>query len=258
MPAMPLAYTRPCKRQRRSEPGSVFKFGWNLSDPGAVYNVDGETDGRANRSNGRAESRMPSGAFFGENWLDQEQSLIARSQRGDAQAYESLVREHEQAAFRAAYLITRDPHEAAEVAQDAFLRAFRALHTFKLGLPFRPWLLRIVTNLALNKVQAAQRRAKMTERYAQQVIAGQNDPAPDNLLEEREQNERLLDAVGRLSRDERSLISLRYFMGLPEAEVAEALSIPLGTVKSRLHRTLAKLKGIIQREFPDLEKAIGS
>src|SRR5436190_24357241 len=98
---------------------------------------------------------------------EQEQQLIQRAQRGDVAAYDALVRQYETMAFRAAYLITRDEQEAADAAQDAFVRAHRALGSFKLGEPFRPWLMRIVTNQALNRIQAMKRRANMNERYIQ-------------------------------------------------------------------------------------------
>ena len=84
--------------------------------------------------------------------LNDEQELIARAQRGDAGAYELLVRQHEQIAFRVAWLLSRDESEAADAAQDAFVRAYKALSTFERGRPFRPWLLRIVTTQALNRL----------------------------------------------------------------------------------------------------------
>jgi RNA polymerase sigma-70 factor (ECF subfamily) len=189
--------------------------------------------------------------------LDEEQNLITLSISGDVQAYERLVHRYEQIAFRAAWLITRDPHEAADAAQDAFLRAHRALHTFKPGLPFRPWLLRIVTNQALNRVKAIQRRTQMAERYAERVMMNQPELEPDRTLAESEQSERLLKAVARLAADEQLLLSLRYFLELPEKEVAETLGVPLGTVKSRLSRTLTRLRDIIRREFPDLSDLNG-
>src|SRR5919199_1615917 len=158
-----------------------------------------------------------------------EQSLIARAQRGDLQAYDALVRQYEQ-------------------------RAFRALGSFKLGQPFRPWLMRIVTNLALNRVEATQRRTRMTERYTQEVIVSADNPSPERELAKREQSERLLQAVGQLTPAEQTLISLRYFLELPETEVAEALNVPKGTIKSRLHRTLARLREIISKEYPDLQE----
>ena len=179
---------------------------------------------------------------------------MARAQHGDVSAYEQLVQQYEQIAFRVAYLITHEEHEAADAAQDAFLRAYRALGSFKLGQPFRPWLLRIVTNTALNRLQAAQRRDRMNERYTRQVIIENGHLSIEGLAVKHEQQQRLIAAVGQLNPDQQALIALRYFLELPEAEVAAALSIPRGTVKSRLHRTLAKLREIIQRDYPDLSE----
>lgn len=184
--------------------------------------------------------------------LEQEQELIRRAQRGDVAAYDALVRAYETLAFRAAYLITRQEQEAADAAQDAFVRAYRALDSFRLGEPFRPWLMRIVTNQALNRIEAMKRRAKMTERYVQAVNESDETPNAQRVLEVREQNEKLMLAVQRLKPDEQALITLRYFLELPEAEVAQTLHVPQGTVKSRLHRTLVKLREIIRTDFPDL------
>ena len=189
-----------------------------------------------------------------ENRLDDERNLIARAQDGDAQAYAALVRRYEQIAFRAAWLLLHDRHEAADAAQDAFVRAYRALHSFKLERSFRPWLLRIVTNLALNRIQAAQRRQRATERYAQQIFSHQPELVLDHALAANGQYARLQQAVLELSLDEQTLITLRYFLELPEAEVAETLGIAIGTVKSRMHRTLGNLRTIIRRDFPDLKE----
>lgn len=183
---------------------------------------------------------------------EREQDLIRRAQRGEIAAFDALVRAYETLAFRAAYLITREKHDAADAAQEAFVRAYRALGSFKLGEPFRPWLMRIVTNQALNRIQAMKRRSGMTERYAQVVNETTEVPNAQHALEAREQNELLMHAVGRLKPEEQALITLRYFLDLPEAEVAQTLHIPQGTVKSRMHRTLAKLREIIRKEFPDL------
>jgi len=184
--------------------------------------------------------------------LSDEQDLIARAQRGDVSAYEQLVQQYEQLAFRVAYLITHEEHEAADAAQDAFLRAYRSLSSFRLDQPFRPWLLRIVTNTALNRIQAAQRRERMTERYTRQVMVENGHLSIEGLAVKHEQQQRLIAAVSQLSPDQQTLIALRYFLECSEAEVAAALNIPRGTVKSRLHRTLAKLREIIQRDYPDL------
>jgi len=190
---------------------------------------------------------------------DREQELIRRAKGGDVMAYDALVRAYETLAFRAAYLVTRDESDAADAAQDAFVRAFRALGSFRLGEPFRPWLMQIVTNQALNRIVSMKRRAKMTERYAQTVgeqVTTNPPSSPQTEAEAREQNELLMRAVGRLKADEQALITLRYFLELPELEVAQTLKIPQGTVKSRLHRTLSKLREIIQSEFPELVELV--
>lgn len=189
--------------------------------------------------------------------LNDEQTLIARAQRGDVNAYQLLVREYEQIAFRTAWLITHDEHESADAAQDAFVRAFRALNSFRLGQPFRPWILRIVANQALNRVKSQQRRTRMTERFARQALMNEETVSPEHVTVAHEQDERLLQAVGRLDSESQMIIKLRYFIELPENQVADVLQIPLGTVKSRLHRTLAKLREVIRREFPDLEPLVG-
>ena len=185
--------------------------------------------------------------------MSEEQNLIARARRGDVSAYEALVLLYEQTAFRTAYVITHDPAEAADAAQDAFVRAYRSLHTFEAGRPFRPWLLRIVTTQALNRLQSDQRRQRMTERYAQQALLRESLPLAEHAVAQRERSERLHHAVQRLKTEEQTLIYLRYFLELPEQEVAEVLKIPAGTVKSRTHRTLARLRDIIRREYPDLD-----
>ncbi len=93
----------------------------------------------------------------------------------------------------------------------------------------------------------------MAEQIGRLVLAEGGDPEPDLHLAEREQNEELLRAVATLQVQDRTLIALRYFLELPEAEVAAALDVPVGTIKSRLHRTLARLRAVIERDFPDLK-----
>src|SRR5215210_9428067 len=88
-----------------------------------------------------------------------EQRLLERARRGDAAAYEELVRAHQQTAFRTACLLSGSAADAEEAAQDGFLKAWRALPRFRAGAPFRPWLLAIVANEARNRRRAAGRRA---------------------------------------------------------------------------------------------------
>ena len=145
-------------------------------------------------------------------------------------------------AFRTAYVIARNAADAEEAAQDGFVKAWRALGRFRDGSPFRPWLLRIVANEASNRRRSAGRRASLTLRAAAEEPSGGAAPSPEAALLTSEQRATLLAAVEELPEDQRDVVALRYFLDLSEAEVAETLAIPQGTVKSRTARALERLR----------------
>ena len=99
-----------------------------------------------------------------------EAELIARAKRGDAAAYEELVRMYQGIAFRTAWLVAGNAADAEEAAQDGFVKAYRALWHFRTGAPFKPWLLRIVTNEARNRRRAAGRRDALVLRASGEVV----------------------------------------------------------------------------------------
>jgi len=145
-------------------------------------------------------------------------------------------------AFRTAYVIARNASDAEDAVQDGFVKAWRALGRFREGAPFRPWLLRIVANEASNRRRSAGRRAGLALRAATQEPSGDAAPSPEAALLSSEQRSTLLAAVEELPEEQRSVVALRYFLGLSEAEVAETLGIPQGTVKSRTARALERLR----------------
>jgi RNA polymerase sigma factor (sigma-70 family) len=171
-----------------------------------------------------------------------ESDLIRRAQRGDTHAYEELVNAYQGIAFRTAYVIARNASDAEEAAQDGFVKAWRALGRFREGAPFRPWLLRIVANEASNRRRSAGRRAGLALRAATQEPSGDAAPSPEAALLSSEQRASLLAAIEQLPEEQRDVVALRYFLGLSEAEVAETLGIPPGTVKSRNARALERLR----------------
>ena len=181
-----------------------------------------------------------------------EADLIGRARRGDEAAWEALVREHQQPIFRLAYLLLGDADEADDVAQEAFIRAFRALKSFDETRPVRPWLLRIAANLAHNRRRSVRRYLAALGRMARA------EPEPMTFIGERSgeqwEAQTLWQAVRRLNRAEQEIIYLRYFLDLSEAETAAALEVPAGTVKSRLHRAMSRLRGVVQAEFPALRE----
>lgn len=166
------------------------------------------------------------------------------------------MRRHEEAAFRVAYLIVRDDAEASDVAQEAFIRAYRSLGRFDVRQPFRPWLLRIVTNLALNSARAARRRGTLGERYERTVDAMNTGTSPEQAAEAAEQVRRVWQAIGALPHKDQTLLYLRYFVAASEEETAVAIGRPVGTVKSRMHRALRRLRQVIEEQYPDLVPAM--
>jgi RNA polymerase sigma-70 factor (ECF subfamily) len=135
--------------------------------------------------------------------------------------------------FRLAYVITGSAAEAEDAAQDGLLKAWRALPRFRVGDPFRPWLLRIVANEARNRRRSAGRRMRLVLRAAAAPAAAGADPVDRRAL---------LDALERLPDDARTVVACRFLLGLSERETAAALDVAPGTVKSRTARALDRLR----------------
>jgi RNA polymerase sigma-70 factor (ECF subfamily) len=173
-----------------------------------------------------------------------ESTLVARARRGEAAAYEELVRMHQAIAFRVALVNAGDRADAEEAVQDAFVKAHRALGRFRDGAPFRPWLLRIVANEARNRRRAAGRRAALPLR-AVAVAPGDAAPSPEATVLTTERRGELLDALARLDGRDRDVLVHRYLLELDEQETAEALGVRRGTVKSRTSRALERLRAAL-------------
>ncbi|MDA0173443.1 sigma-70 family RNA polymerase sigma factor [Solirubrobacter taibaiensis] len=168
-----------------------------------------------------------------------ESELIALASEGDGDAYASLVRAHQDIAFRTAMLITQDAADAEEAAQDAFVKAWRALPRFRAGEPWRPWLLTIVANEARNRRRSAGRRTALALR----VQPPRDDVSAEATVLAAESRTALLGAVAALRDDDRLVLGCRYLLELSEAETAAALGVKPGTVKSRTSRALDRLRG---------------
>jgi len=172
-----------------------------------------------------------------------EQELVERARGGDGTAYATLVRDHEETAFRIAYVICGNAADAEEAAQEAFVKAYRALGRFRSGEPLRPWLLAIVANEARNRRRSAGRRAALVLRAAGEGRpSGEAAPSPEAALLAGERRATLLAALGRMADRDRTVIACRYLLELTEAETAATLGVRPGTVKSRLSRALDRLR----------------
>jgi RNA polymerase sigma factor (sigma-70 family) len=156
-------------------------------------------------------------------------------------AYETLVRRYQDVALRTAYLVAPEA-DAADAAQDAFIKAYAALPRFREGAPFRPWLLRIVANESRNRRRSADRRVNLAVRAGAGGASEASAASPEAEVLAGEQRDTLLRALGGLRDEDREVIGARYLLELSEAETAEALDLPTGTVKSRTSRALARLR----------------
>jgi RNA polymerase sigma factor (sigma-70 family) len=172
----------------------------------------------------------------------EESELVERARRGDPAAYEEIVQTYQGIAFRVAYVIAGSAADAEEAAQDAFVKAYRALGRFRPGSPFRPWLLRIVANEARNRRRSALRRERLALRTAAEQASGDAAPSPEAAVLVAEQRETLLRALEGLRDEDREVISCRYLLELSEEETATTLGLRRGTVKSRTSRALARLR----------------
>ena len=177
-----------------------------------------------------------------------ENTLVVRAKRGDATAYEELVRMHQGIAFRVALVAAGDPSDAEEAVQDGFLKAYRALGRFRDGAPFRPWLLQIVANEARNRRRSAGRRAGLALRVAA-AASGDAAPSPEAAALTHERRAELLGGLARLDERDRDVLVHRFLLELAEEETAAALGVRKGTVKSRTSRALERLRAVVGEEL---------
>jgi RNA polymerase sigma-70 factor (ECF subfamily) len=159
-----------------------------------------------------------------------DEELVAHARTGDVGAFTQLVERYRVGALRLAYGIAGT--EAEDAVQEAFVKAYRRLDTFRPDATFRPWLFTIVANEARNRRRSMSRRISLELRVKEQpIVLG---AASDTLAAEHEQRRRLVAAVNNLSEPHREVVALRYFAGLSERETAAVLACPPGTAKSRL------------------------
>lgn len=177
---------------------------------------------------------------------DDDRQSVDRTLAGDTGAFGTLVEEHQDVVHRVAARIV-GVHDADDVAQEAFLRAFHRLGQYRGDSSFRSWLLQITYNTAVDSVN--RRRAEPAEAVPEQPEQAERGPAMR--LEERERRERL-EAKLRLMRPEhRAVIVLRDLEGLPYDDIAVATDAPLGSVKGRLHRARAELIELLRNNTYD-------
>jgi len=168
-----------------------------------------------------------------------EAALVRAARRGSEDAVAELFERHWGAAYRAAALITGDRAAAEDIAQEAFVAALRALPSFDLRRPLRPWLHRIVVNRSIDWSRARAARAEVGAEAVAEPAA--RDDAATGLGDD------VTAALMGLAPEQRAVVVLRYVLELTPGEISKLLGLPRGTVNSRLRRGLDALEAVIER-----------
>lgn len=171
--------------------------------------------------------------------------LVARARAGDDAAFGALVGRYQTAALRLAAAISGSADDAADIAQEALVKAHRSLTKLTDPAMVRPWMLRIVANEAKNHLRSRHRRHQREERYGSWVVGA--TPEPESSVLAADDARELSVALARIGVRDRQVLAYRYFAGLSEAETALALDVAAGTVKSRTARALGRLRVEMER-----------
>lgn len=174
----------------------------------------------------------------------EERALITRAKKGDMDAFESLVRQYQQTIYSLCLRITGAHQMADDLSQDTFIKAYLALPHFIDGRDFFPWIRRIALNNCFNLLKKRKRERPLAEEEKvarPHFLSTPNESPPESVMRE-EMERKFKEAFKALPPDQKIIFSLRAFENLSYREIAQALSIPTGTVMSRLNRARQKLK----------------
>ena len=173
-----------------------------------------------------------------------ERAIIANAQKGDRAAFGDLVRHYQKRAYSIAYGFVGNREDALELAQDSFVKAYKAIHRFDLRMPFYPWLYRIVKNTCLNHIKKRNRRRESSLNAM--MVSGRDFASAKIGTDHKAVLSELKGAIAvglsAISTNHREIIMLRHVHEKSYAEIADCLDIPHGTVMSRLHGARKSLK----------------
>jgi RNA polymerase sigma-70 factor (ECF subfamily) len=184
-------------------------------------------------------------------------SYVEAARQGELEAFNQLVLKYQDAAYNQAYWILKDPYRAEEIVQDAFLQAYRNLSRFRNG-SFRAWLLRIVINACLDELGRRKRRPLLSltpvndsdEEKDMQDWLEDRGPSVEEIIEQSELSAEIQFSLSNLPVVYRTVLVMVDLMDFDYAEAAEALGVPVGTVKSRLARARLHLRRRLERSSP--------
>ena len=172
--------------------------------------------------------------------------IIRRSQLGDERAFEALYEQYKNLVYRTAVLMLGNPADAEDVLQEVFVKVHRSLDQYDPGKgAFTTWLYRITVNQSVNRKRWYQRRPRLLP------LMMADKPAPESLQERVADDDSMQKALQTLSEKLRVVVVLHYYWNLPYYDISQILEIPPGTVKSRMHTALARLRSQLEEEAID-------
>jgi len=179
---------------------------------------------------------------------------LAQVREGNLEAFDQLVLKYQDRIYGTALQILRNREDAYDVAQEAFVKAYTKLNTFRQEAAFSTWLIRITMNLAKSKLRWRKLRnfipfIRETEEGEEELQVPDKGPGPQEILARREFQELLKNALDRLSEEFRDAVMLRDIQGLSYDEIAEILGVQVGTVKSRINRGRIQLRKELGENF---------
>lgn len=190
---------------------------------------------------------------------EEEQAVVRRVLNGDVNAFEALVTAYEKNVYNLALRMTGNPEDAADMTQEAFVKAYRSLESFRGDSKFSVWLYRIVSNVCLDFLRRRSRQGTVSlsaegdDGEDVQLDLPDEGQSPEALLERRMTREAVRRGLEALPPDARQILLLREIQGLRYEEIAEALDLEVGTVKSRIFRARKRLCAFLLRDgnIPD-------
>lgn len=185
---------------------------------------------------------------------EQEATIIKQVLEGDVNAFEGLVKEYEKNVYNLALRMTGDPEDAADMAQDAFIKAYSSLSSFRGDSKFSVWLFRIVSNLCLDFLRSRKRRPTVSlsvendEGEDMEFEIADESQSPETLLEQKLTRAAVRRGLDSLPPEQRQILLLREIQGLSYEEIAQVLELESGTVKSRIFRARKRLSAFLLRD----------
>lgn len=179
-----------------------------------------------------------------------EKNWLIQAQKGDEEAFAHLVEVYQTRVFNLCYRMLGDGYAAEDAAQEAFLRAYRAIDRYDLQRPFVTWLLTIASRYCIDQLRRKRLQTQSIDGYLAEVLPV-DALGPETSLTRQEEERRLQEALNQLKPTDRAAIVLHYWYQLSYQEVAETLSLTLGAVKSRLHRARKEVALYWQKQEQD-------